>query len=97
MGILGSGGLSSDDCEWRRASVLGLVKPLLSRMPLRGFRSEEESVDSPWDLWAGQQERAGFQEDYAAKQTGRKRAPARMFQSPLPGAQGVNIIFSRQG
>lgn len=71
MGILGSGGLSSDDCEWRRGSVLGLVKPLLSPMPLRGFRSEEESVDSPGDLWAGQQERAGFQEGYATKKTGR--------------------------
>lgn len=75
--------------EWRWGSVLGLVKPLLSRMTLRGFRSEEESVDPPWDLWAGQQERAGFQEGSAAKKMERKRARARMFQSP------VNI-FSRQ-
>lgn len=97
MGILGSGGLSSDDCEWRRGSVLGLVKPLLSHMPLRSFRSEEESVDPPRDLWAGQQERAGFQEGYAAKKMETKRAHAQMFQSPLPGAQGINIIFSRQG
>ena len=83
--------VSSRTTEWRWGSVLGLVKPLLSSMPLRGFRSEEESVDPPWDLWAGQQERAGFQEGYEAKKMERKRACARMFQSP------VNNIFSRQG
>lgn len=81
--------VSARTTEWRWGSVLGLVKPLLSPMTFRGFRSEEESVDPPLDLWAGQQERAGFQEGSAAKKMERKRACARMFQSP------VNI-FSRQ-